>query len=130
MKHGERANGAYSPEYRAWVAMNGRCYTPSNHVWRYYGGRGVKVCLRWRRGTPNAFANFLHDLGRRPKGHSLDRIDVDGHYTRHNCRWATSKAQVSNRRKHYVSFSTSEFNSAGEIYKEQDGYSILVRKLR
>jgi hypothetical protein len=95
--HGESSRlRAYSPEYRAWIAMKQRCYCSTSRNFRYWGGRGIKVCSRWR----TSFPNFLADMGRRPsRGLSLDRINNEGHYTPSNCRWATHQEQMLNRRK-------------------------------
>lgn len=83
-----------SPEYMVWSNMKRRCNDPNNAGYVYYGARGIKVCDRWL-----VFENFIADMGLRtsPK-HSLDRVDNDGNYEPSNCRWATAKEQVANRR--------------------------------
>lgn len=92
-KHGGSFNGN-SPEYKAWSAMKTRCYNTGNRSYKSYGGRGIKMCKEWE----NDFVKFLSDMGERPSPkHSLDRINVNGDYSKENCRWATSFQQMNNR---------------------------------
>jgi hypothetical protein len=91
-RHGHTIGGP-SKTYSSWIAMWRRCTVPHYKMWEYYGGRGIVVCDRWK-----LFDNFLADMGERPEGLTLDRIDPDGNYELGNCRWATRKEQVDNRR--------------------------------
>jgi hypothetical protein len=73
--------------------MVARCTNPKHRAYKSYGGRGITVCARWR-----SFTNFLADMGEKPEGLSLDRIDYNGNYEPDNCRWATDKQQARNKR--------------------------------
>lgn len=100
-KHGHSHmlhRGGSSPTYRSWQAMLRRCLTPTNHVYKHYGGRGIKVCERWLK-----FENFLVDMGERPEGKTLDRWpDKNGNYEPGNCRWATQQEQMLNTRRNVI----------------------------
>jgi hypothetical protein len=82
-----------SPTYHSWVGMKDRCLNPEASRFMDWGGRGITVCEEWL-----DFRNFLRDMGIRPLGKTLDRIDVNGNYTPDNCRWADAKTQRSNHR--------------------------------
>jgi len=93
--HGESWRPGITPEYRAWLSAKDRCFNPRNKDFANYGGRGVTMCERWR----HSFEAFLHDMGRRPAGLTLDRKDPDGPYSPANCRWATWSTQRRNQRR-------------------------------
>lgn len=91
--------GERSPTYYTWSAMWNRCYKPSQKSFKYYGGRGIQICLRWHRSNPNGFNNFLADMGERPRGKTLDRINGEWGYMSSNCRWATDAEQWANKKE-------------------------------
>jgi hypothetical protein len=91
--HGHTRDLKKSREYQSWTAMKGRCFRPKDANYKYYGGRGITVCDRWLK-----FEDFLVDVGIRPAGTTLDRIDNDKNYEPGNVRWATPEVQSRNRR--------------------------------
>lgn len=84
-----------SPQYMVWITMKKRCYNRNYDEFHNYGGRGIKVCDRWR----NSFSAFYQDMGSRPtKNHQIDRINNDGDYEPDNCHWVLPRTNASNRR--------------------------------
>ncbi len=97
-KHGHARENGGSREYHSWQSMHRRCCRPEHRYWKYYGGRGIKIYPPWHSSNPDGFSNFLSDMGQRPPGKCLDRIDNDDHYSPSNCRWSTPLEQQRNRR--------------------------------
>ena len=83
-----------TPTYSSWSAMKDRCYQETHKEYKRYGALGITVCGRWK----NSFENFLEDMGERPKGYSLERIDPFKGYSPSNCVWATKEQQANNKR--------------------------------
>lgn len=84
-----------TPEYNVWRTMIQRCTNPKNKDYRYYGGRGIRICQKWRK----SFAAFLSDMGNRPFPKAeIDRKNNDGNYEPNNCRWVDDYIQANNRR--------------------------------
>lgn len=84
---------AKSKVYAVWCGMIKRCFNEKDSNYPIYGARGIKVCDEWLK-----FENFFNDMGNRPEGMSIDRIDVNGDYNKSNCKWSTRKEQARNTR--------------------------------
>jgi hypothetical protein len=91
IQHGHARPGRRTSEYRAYQGAKDRCTNPNSKKWKDYGGRGILFLF-------DSFEQFLAELGPKPLGRSLDRINTDGHYTPGNVRWATPYEQTHNRR--------------------------------
>lgn len=89
LRHGVKKH----PLYQTWLNMKNRCSNPKSQDWSRYGGRGIKVCAEWA----NDFECFVNDMGDRPKGYTLDRVDTNGDYCKDNCRWANKYEQAWNK---------------------------------
>lgn len=85
---------SYTTEYRTWKGMISRCNDNKNKRWKDYGGRGIKVCQEWL----NSVDRFVEDMGKKPTGCQIDRINNDGNYEPSNCRWVTPKQNALNKR--------------------------------
>lgn len=92
--HGHSKKGRTNSTYVSWVCMKVRCMNEAHKSYPRYGGRGITICSRWMK-----YENFLADMGLRPEGFTLDRIDTNGNYEPENCRWASAKQQMDNQRK-------------------------------
>lgn len=82
-----------SRTYNSWTTMKARCLNKNHDSYKSYGGRGIRVCLRWI----DSFVNFLDDMGVRPEGMTLDRINPNGDYEKENCKWSTDIEQANNK---------------------------------
>jgi hypothetical protein len=96
--------------FKTWESMKERCTRQNTKYYKHYGGRGIKVCERWQ----NSFENFLKDMGEKPDGLTLDRIDPDKDYSPENCRWSSTKEQNNNKRNNVI----LEFNNEKKTVAE------------
>lgn len=101
-----------TPEYRSWAAALQRCTNSNNPDFHHYGGRGIEVCQEWA----SSFETFYEEMGERPEGTSLDRVDPNGNYCKENCRWVDQSVQCYNRRKS----SNNRSGRTGVSWNERD----------
>lgn len=109
------------PLYMTWLTMRQRCRNPKAKGFRNYGGRGITVCDRW-----DDFETFVEDMGEKPPGTTLDRIDNDGNYEPSNCRWATAKEQLKNKRPKRLTFQKPRVDYSMR-YISKNGRSFTLR---
>lgn len=123
------SNSAH-PLFDIWTGMRQRCYNPKTSGYKYYGGRGIKVCKRWL----SSFQTFVRDMGERPSPkHSIDRMDSDGDYRPSNCRWATPKQQAEFHRRSTLPVGSSQYIGTGfdlEMLEMIDTIGVLDQRNR
>lgn len=118
----------HRPTYDSWVGMKRRCSNPNFKSYKDYGGRGVRVCPRW-----DNFENFLQDMGEKPPGMSIERVDNDGDYSPENCMWASVIQQNRNARSNVCYYIGNERVCESQLARalgvSQDALSYKRRKL-
>lgn len=117
-KKTELGNLYQGKEYHSWNSMKNRCNNPKLKEYKNYGGRGITYDTRWE-----DFREFFKDMGKRPEGTTLDRIDVDKDYCKENCRWATKEEQQRNQRTHHRENVGITFDEKHKTCKWQVGIS-------
>lgn len=125
--HGQYLGGKVTREIRCWQHIKDRCYNPNNNAYKNYGGRGIKICERWL----ESFDNFLEDLGRCPKGMSIERIDNNGNYEPGNVKWGTVKEQANNKRNNIsITYNGETKNLAGWAIRLGISRFVLSNRLK
>ena len=118
---------SYTKTYRAWINMRTRCENPNTKYYYRYGGRGIRVWPAWQ----SSFAQFLFDMGEKPEGTSLDRIDTNGNYEPTNCRWATPTLQQRNRKgNRIVTVNGESMTLADAVERRGLKYNTVLYRLK
>lgn len=113
--HGYASDLDRRPEYRTWEGMKRRCNNPNHPQYHRYGGRGIVYDSTWEK-----FENFLKDMGPRPTGYTLDRIDNNGNYCKENCKWSSAKEQQLNRNIKTTAHKDSKSGVVGVCFSTRD----------
>lgn len=111
-KHGY-STGGISKIYRRWYQMNERCRNPKHPDYKYYGGRGIRVCKRWQ----SSIKNFISDMGMPKEGMTLERINNNRGYSKANCKWASRWVQSRNKRNSALILFDAQLKIAKDISK-------------
>lgn len=112
-------------EYEIWCSMKKRCENKNSAMFRHYGGRGINVCERWKK-----FEEFFSDMGPRPCGKSLDRINNNGNYEPSNCRWATATEQCENQRTNRLIYHNGKTCTVSQWSRETGiNHSVIRNRL-
>lgn len=116
MEHDVRkwVNGKPSRTAQSWLSMRDRCLNQNSVKWKWYGARGISICERW-----SSYENFVIDMGLRPEGSTIDRINNDGNYEPGNCRWSKHPEQCRNRRSSKLT--SDQADSIRELYANGRG---------
>jgi hypothetical protein len=122
----KKLNELNKTEYMTWSAMKDRCKNPKNKSYKYYGGRGIEVCERWEK-----FENFLEDMGKKPEGYSIERVDVNGNYDKLNCKWVPKSEQSQNKRNNrYLTYLGKTQNLADWVIETGLTRSCIEQRLK
>lgn len=125
-KHGHAIKNKTNGTYTSWIELNRRCKNKNRKTYKDYGGRGIKVCERWQ-----VFENFLEDMGERPIGMQIDRINNDGNYEPGNCRWISPEENKINSRHTRWIEAFGEIKPISKWAKEFNiSYSVLYKRLK
>ncbi len=125
-RHGHAREDRVSSTWKSWRSMKERCFNPKASGFERYGGRGITVCRRWL-----LFDDFLSDMGEKPDGLTIERIDNNGNYEPGNCRWATYREQAYNRKDTCVfDFRGIQYTTEGLMKISGMNFNTLKARLR